>query len=77
MSPSDRVAQLYPQTPGSLLVALYDSQGYGGGILTHLHAGFCEYLQMIYIHIHRGQTRVYAVCSVPERFVLRTLFSVP
>jgi hypothetical protein len=33
------VAQLYPQAPGSLSVASYDSQGYGGGILTRLHAG--------------------------------------
>jgi hypothetical protein len=37
MSPSDRVAQLYPQAPGSLFVAFYDSQGYGGAILTRLH----------------------------------------
>jgi hypothetical protein len=36
MSPSERVAQLYPQVPGSLLVT-YDSQGYGRGILTRLH----------------------------------------
>jgi hypothetical protein len=33
------VAQLYPQTLGSLFVASYDSQGYGGGILTSLHTG--------------------------------------
>jgi hypothetical protein len=37
MSPSDSVARLYPQALGSLIVAFYDSQGYGGGILTHLH----------------------------------------
>jgi hypothetical protein len=37
MSPSERVAQLYPQAPGSLSIAFYDSQGYGGGILTLLH----------------------------------------
>jgi hypothetical protein len=30
MSPSDRMAQLYPQAPGSLFVAFYDSQGEGG-----------------------------------------------
>jgi hypothetical protein len=34
ISPSDGVAQLYPQALGSLFVAFYDSQGYGGGILT-------------------------------------------
>jgi hypothetical protein len=39
MSPSDRVAQLYPQAPGSLFVAFYDWQGYGGGTQTRLHAG--------------------------------------
>jgi hypothetical protein len=37
MYPNDRVAQLYPQAPGSLFVAFYDLQGYGGGILTCLH----------------------------------------
>jgi hypothetical protein len=37
MSPSDRVAQLYPQAPGSLLIAFHVSQGYGGGILTRIH----------------------------------------
>jgi hypothetical protein len=30
--PRNRVAQLYPQALGSLFVASYDSQGYGGGI---------------------------------------------
>jgi hypothetical protein len=39
MSPSDRVYQLHPQTLGSLVVALYSSQGYGGGILARLHTG--------------------------------------
>jgi hypothetical protein len=39
ISPRNRVAQLYPQALGSLLVASYDSQGYGGGIRTRLHAG--------------------------------------
>jgi hypothetical protein len=36
----NRVAQLYPQAPGSLFVASYDSQVYVGGILTRLHTGF-------------------------------------
>jgi hypothetical protein len=31
ISPRNRVAQLYPPTLGSLSVAFYDSQGYGGG----------------------------------------------
>jgi hypothetical protein len=38
MSPSNRVAQLYPQAPGSLFVSSYDSQDYGADILTRLHA---------------------------------------
>jgi hypothetical protein len=37
MSQSDRVAQLYPQAPGSLLIIIFNSQGYVGGILTCLH----------------------------------------
>jgi hypothetical protein len=31
------VAQLFPWALGSLFVASYDSQGYGGGILSRLH----------------------------------------
>jgi hypothetical protein len=40
ISPRNRVSQLYPQAPGSLFVASYDSQGYGGCIRYHLHAGY-------------------------------------
>jgi hypothetical protein len=42
-APGDRVAHLYPQAPASFFVAFYDSQGYGGGILTHLHTGRLKY----------------------------------
>jgi hypothetical protein len=35
----NRVAQLYPQALGSLFVASYHSQGYGGGIRLRLHTG--------------------------------------
>jgi hypothetical protein len=31
------VAQLYPQTTGSLFITFYNSQGYDGGVLTCLH----------------------------------------
>jgi hypothetical protein len=44
MSPTDRVAQLYPQAPGFLFITFYDSQGYGGGIRTRLHTG--EYYEL-------------------------------
>jgi hypothetical protein len=37
-APVTRVAQIYSQTPASYFVAAYDSQGCGGGILTH-HTG--------------------------------------
>jgi hypothetical protein len=33
------MAQLCSQALGSLFVAFYGSQGYGGGIRTRLHAG--------------------------------------
>jgi hypothetical protein len=36
ISPSDGVAQVYPQAAGSLFVAFYDSQGYGGDIANPL-----------------------------------------
>jgi hypothetical protein len=39
ISARNRVAQLHPQALGSLFVISYDSQGYGGGTQTHLHAG--------------------------------------
>jgi hypothetical protein len=39
ISPRNRVAQLYPQTLGSLFVTSYDSQGWGGGIRPHFHKG--------------------------------------
>jgi hypothetical protein len=42
ISPWNRVVQLYPQTLSSLFVASYDSQSYGGGIRTRLHAGVSQ-----------------------------------
>jgi hypothetical protein len=38
ISPRNRMSRLYPQALGSLFIASYDSQGYGGGIRIHLHA---------------------------------------
>jgi hypothetical protein len=35
----NRVAQLYPQALGSLFVASYELQTYGGGIRARLHTG--------------------------------------
>jgi hypothetical protein len=39
ISPRNRVAQLYPQALGSILVTSYNLQGYGGGIVTCLPTG--------------------------------------
>jgi hypothetical protein len=44
ISPRNRVAQLYPWALGSLFVASYDLQGYGGVILTCLHLGILSYI---------------------------------
>jgi hypothetical protein len=33
------MAQLYPQALGSLFVASYDSEGYGGDVPPRLHTG--------------------------------------
>jgi hypothetical protein len=53
MTPSDRVAQLYPQALVSLFVAFYDWQGYGGGILTRLHMGhFHHHYFILTLHQH-------------------------
>jgi hypothetical protein len=42
ISPRNRVVWLYRQALGSLFVASYDSQGYGGGIRPRLHTGITE-----------------------------------
>jgi hypothetical protein len=43
--PRNRVAHLYSQALGPLLVASYDPQGYGGGIRTRHHAGYYSTLK--------------------------------
>jgi hypothetical protein len=53
ISPRNRVAQLYPQALGSHFIASYDSQGYGGGIRTRLHAGLS----------HLGQSHIATDCQ--------------
>jgi hypothetical protein len=47
-SPRNRVAQLYPQALASLFVASYESQGYGGGIRSHLHTALSGGLVWLY-----------------------------
>jgi hypothetical protein len=47
MSPSERVAQLYPQAPGSLFVAFYYSQGNGEGITELPYTGGHNYKDLV------------------------------
>jgi hypothetical protein len=50
MFPSHRVARLYPQALGSIFVASYDSQGYGGGIrLLNLRISAELYLKSVFV----------------------------
>jgi hypothetical protein len=52
-SPRNRVARLYPQAVGSLFVASYDLQGYGGGIRPRLlHAGMANPCQIHYSYLN-------------------------
>jgi hypothetical protein len=44
ISSRNNMAQLYPQALGSLLVASFDSQGYGGAIRPCLHMGASIYM---------------------------------
>jgi hypothetical protein len=67
ISPRNRVAQLYPQTLGSLFVASYDSQGYGGGIRTHLHAGIPVFSHISERTTHRKHSPSIAARCRPHR----------
>jgi hypothetical protein len=51
ISPRNWVARLYPQTMGSLFVASYVSQGYGGGIRPRLHTGLTSNGSWSSLHI--------------------------
>jgi hypothetical protein len=71
ISPRNRVAQLYPRALGSIFVASYDSQGYGGGILTRLHTGYvwilechvCIHVLIIYILTNIRTSRMHrSIC---------------
>jgi hypothetical protein len=66
ISPRNRVAQLHFQALGSLFVASYDSQGYGGGIRTHLHAGILKTELLIYKNSVRSSHEIQYV-SVTKR----------
>jgi hypothetical protein len=60
ISHRNRVSQLYPQALGSLFVASYNSQGYGGGIRPRLHtgAGLCAQQWIYANHIENNSSSV-------------------
>jgi hypothetical protein len=65
ITPRNRAAQLYTQELGSLFVASYDSQGYGGGIRPCLHTGSIVFL----ITILHGLRRKHRLNKVTILFV--------
>jgi hypothetical protein len=67
ISRRNRVAQLYPQALGSLFIASYDSQGYGGGIWSCLHTGS---------DLAVFRFSIYSICTDPQFLCCRmTLLS--
>jgi hypothetical protein len=53
ISPRNRVAQIYSRALGSLSIASYNLQGYGGGILSRLHMGYsCKYFTVLFIVLY-------------------------
>jgi hypothetical protein len=59
ISPRNRVAHLYPRALGSLFIASYDSQGYGGGIRTRLHM---DVPWLLNVSLMLGLTASWPVC---------------
>jgi hypothetical protein len=68
ISPRNRVAKLYPRALCSLFVDSYDSQGYGGGILTRLHTGLQSSL---FNDFKDGKTLKYTWCIAHQNSALR------
>jgi hypothetical protein len=65
----DTPAQFYLQPPGSLFIASYDSQGYGGGRRTRLHAGLHSIAPILFfITTRREPRRKYRSFSYTNRF---------
>jgi hypothetical protein len=69
VSPINMVAQLYPQALGSLFVASYDSQGYGGGIRTCLHTGIFQHRNASVVYTHQLKP-----INISARNFLKSLF---
>jgi hypothetical protein len=58
------MAQLKPPGTGLLFVALYDTQGYNGGILTHLHTGFLIHHNLLFSIIRLFDGTYYEILSI-------------
>jgi hypothetical protein len=74
----NRVAKLYLWALGSLFVASYDSQGYGGGILTSIHTGITHCLKYvttsyIYVYIYSPGTGLSIPVMYTPRHCLRSV----
>jgi hypothetical protein len=70
------VAQLYPQALGSLFVASYHSQGYGGGIRTRFHTEITTNLQseselLLHLVVYPNQ---FVLAPSPLRITTRDFF---
>jgi hypothetical protein len=65
------VAQLYPQALGSLFVASYDSQGYGGGIRSRHHTGgtSCNIWANNIYSVRTSQRTHYVSATKPNRLM--------
>jgi hypothetical protein len=64
ISPRNRVAQLYPQALGSLFVASYNSQGYGGGIRPCLHTGLVVILPQVELYRKHCLQQFLSCCTM-------------
>jgi hypothetical protein len=72
ISPRNKVAQLYSKELGSIFVASYNSQGYGGGIWPCLHMGWDSsvVLQALYLSLCCGLMRKH--CPQQFNFCMHT-----
>jgi hypothetical protein len=71
------VTQLYPRALGSLFVASYDSQGYGGAIPTRLYTNFLDithrpvfYLKLSFVGLSVPHRKHISLLYEPNRLML-------
>jgi hypothetical protein len=75
--PQEKVIPLQPRALGSFFVASYDSQGYGGGILTRLHMGISVLAeQSSYVMTGGRSVSQYVLVPSPPWAREQTLFPV-